>query len=182
MYIQQFIEKMKINEEYLIEYFENQQNDEENYQNLLNFFRDQNIFITKYSLKNLLYIIAKISNNHLRMANLYDKIEKIILICKDHIKKYFSNYEIFKLFRKSKRIILFLLKENILAMDKTIISTKIDGKMKDQKYPEYFSPELKPLLNEIDDKEDQKYLETIVSKKKKLVKMMTCYMKLSVKI
>lgn len=116
------------------------------------------------------------------MTNLYDKIEKIILISKDHIKKYFSNHEIFKLFRKSKRIILFLLKENILAMDKTIISTMIDGKMKDQKYPKYFSPELKPLLNEIDDKEDQKYLETIVSKKEKLVKMMTCYMKLSVKI
>ena len=161
MDIQQFIEKMKICEEYLIEYIENQQNDEENYQKLLNLFKDQNIFNTKHSLKTLLYIIIKISNNHIRLTNFNEKIRKIIIICKDHIKKHFLNNELFKLFKNNKLLILFLLKENVLTMNSAIILTMIEGKMKDQKYPEYFMPEIKPLIGEIDDKEDQKYLEII---------------------
>ena len=69
--------------------------------------------INKEKLRFLLRLISEISQNHHRFPYLITKIEHILNNFFDIIKTTFSSYEIFDLFKNNKRIILFLLKENV---------------------------------------------------------------------
>lgn len=73
-------------------------------------------------LREILQIVSKISVNHHRNPDFYTNIEKIILQLVPEIKDSFANSEIFNLFKKDKRILLFLFKNKILNIDKSIIN------------------------------------------------------------
>ena len=70
----------------------------------------QNIKNNKYMLKSLLHLIENISSNHFRIKNFWSKIEAILLLIKDEIIKYFSNEEIFSLFKELKKTACFQIK------------------------------------------------------------------------
>ena len=109
-------------------------------------FDDLKIYDNKYKLMSLLHLLLKISNHHHRNLNFINKIEKILLDFKDSIKKYFSNIEIFNIFKGNKRIILFLIEEKILIIDENIIKRITSQKYEKKKYLQYFSPEIKPFI------------------------------------
>ena len=73
--------------------------------------------------------------------------EKIIAFLKNEIKQTFSNIEIFNIFKNSKIILLFLIKENIITIDETIAEIMMKKeKYKQMKYPEYFYNEIKEFI------------------------------------
>ena len=69
----------------------------------------------------IIRLIVKISNNYHRSPNFFDKIFQILNIFKTDIQQTFTNFEIFKLFKSNKRILLFLIEESILKFDQSII-------------------------------------------------------------
>ena len=87
---------------------------------------------------------------HHRFPNFFfSKIERILQFFKKDIRKYFSNSEIFNIFAGNKRILLFLIEQQIIIIDE-YISKKIATTDKYIKgnYPQYFHPEIQPFINE----------------------------------
>ena len=78
---------------------------------------------------------------------LWYKIEKIVLLIKEEIVSKYSKSEIFRIFKNNKRILLFLFREDII-FDEFIIKKFIKDKFAKRCYPQYFSLEMKPFLNE----------------------------------
>lgn len=75
---------------------------------LIDYINLQNYQDNKEGLKEFIYLIANISNNHHRHPNFLNKIKQIILLIKDQIKQSFSNFEIFNFFKGNKLIIRLL--------------------------------------------------------------------------
>lgn len=99
------------NQEYLLRYIEEEENNEENFENLTNLFKEQNIYSNRLDQKTLLHILNRISKHHHRTTDFFVKIERVFLIFKEKIQKYFTNSEMFTLFKSNKRILLFYLKK-----------------------------------------------------------------------
>ena len=100
MEILETINGMKKSQEYLLDLIDNDENIEENSENLLSFIKNNKINEDKFDLKNFLYLLSNIINNHQRSLNFFQKIESILLFLKDEIKANFSNIDIFHIFRK----------------------------------------------------------------------------------
>ena len=68
---------------------------------------------------------------------------------KDDIKTFFSKSAIFNIFKSNKRIILFLIEQQIIVIDEYIAKkiTKTDN-YNTYQYPQYFQPEIQPFINE----------------------------------
>lgn len=149
MKTQQYLDEMQKIQYSLLEFLENESNSEEQFQNLKEIFNEYKITDDHYKLKSLLYLVTKIANNHHRGQDFFSKIDQVLNLFKNDIKKYFSNFEIFNIFKGNKRIILFLITEQILNFDENIakeITTK--AKYKKAKYPQFFAPEVKSFINE----------------------------------
>ena len=126
----------------LLEFLDNDTNNETTFQSS-RICNDQN------KLKALLHLILKIANNHHRKQFFFSKIEQVIMFYKEYIKKYFSNWEIFSIFKRNKRILLFLIDEQILFMDERITEHFLtDVKLSNTNYPDYFAPEIKPFISD----------------------------------
>ena len=139
------IKKLQTN---LLNFLENDDDLEEKFQNLAKLFVDQQFHDEKYKLKLLLHLFVTVHNNHFRKPFLLDKIEQILQLFKNDIKIFFSNSEIFHIFRSSKRILLFLLEEKIMFMDEYIVKRIAAPKYIKAKYPQYFQPEIQPFISE----------------------------------
>ena len=136
--MEDYIQKKKNFQSILLEYIDNEENVEENYSNLVQIIKDQQIHDNYSEIKILFNMVVKISNYHHRFSNFFDKIIKAILIFQDEILKPFSNTEIYQLFGSNERILLFLFEENILKLNYSI-SKKISSNINDFYY---FFPEL----------------------------------------
>ena len=143
----QYIEEMKNIQANLLNLLDN--DIEENFNNLCTIFEDLEIKKNLHKLKTILHLIVKISNNHYRRPYFFYKLERVLLLFKDEIKKYFSNSSIFNIFKNCKRIILFLLEENIMTFDKYILDQILSQYiLKYDDYQDYFAPEIIQLKNE----------------------------------
>ena len=120
---QKYIQPQKELYQKLLEYINSSDdNIEEKYQNLIRKINDQEIEKSKYELHLFLSLIVKISNNADRSSDLFFKIEKILLNFKETITQTYSNSELFDIFKSNKVLLLFLLKEKIIILDKSIIN------------------------------------------------------------
>ena len=145
-----YLKKMQCIQKSILDYIETEENIDENYEKLIYFFNDQNIFEGPHIFKEIITLILNVSNNHHRTETFFAKIDRIILFFKDAILKNFSNYEIFTIFRKNYRILLFMLKENILKIDISVFSKLKNKTYRKAYYPNYFIPEFRELLAEKD--------------------------------
>ena len=143
-----YLKIMKNIQQKILTFIENESNEEENYQNLVSLINNQRIQSNSHYLKSVLYLIIKIANNYHRYSNFYEKLEKILLHLKNNIKQFFSNQEIFKMFKRNKRILLFLIEENIFKIDKLFLTEIMKKKYEDENYKEYFFPEIFQLIDE----------------------------------
>ena len=132
----------------IYEFIENDENSDENFSSLQELFNKNNNNNDKHNLALLFHLIIKIANNHRHDTSFFDKIDKIITLFLEDIKKYYSNSEIFNIFKSNKRILLFLYEQNLFIFDKSIVLQITSGKYIRKKYPEYFAPEIKPFINE----------------------------------
>lgn len=135
-----FLEQMKEIQTLVLDFI-----DKENY-NEINQFINEKIQANKYKLKSLLYLLLNISNKHHRNASFFQKIETILVFFKDQIINTFSNIEIFNIFASNKRILLILIKQDIIHVDSPI-KNHIISKQKEY-YPQYFYNEIRPFLSE----------------------------------
>ena len=148
MLLKETLEKMTKIQRNLLDFIDNDDNIEENFQNLKTLFDDQKIQEDQNDLLLLLSLITDIANNHHRVPNFYEKIDKILLYLKNTIQKYYSNFEIFDIFKSNKRILLFFIEEKILIIDQSITNKITTEKFIKANYPLYFSPEIKLFVNE----------------------------------
>lgn len=84
----------------------------------------------KLKLKEILYLISQIGDNHYQTTNFYAKIERLINLFTTEIKQSMSNDEIFDYFRENCRIILFLFTTEIITMDRYIANWLIQSPFK----------------------------------------------------
>ncbi|KAK8846925.1 hypothetical protein M9Y10_019494 [Tritrichomonas musculus] len=122
-------------------------NDEVNCDDIITFFDDQKIFNDTNLFKSFLHMIVKISNGFHRSNGLIAKMEQIIQFFKEKIEQNFTNNEIFEIFKSNKRILLILIENKLLTIDKSITLFISEGKYLDAFYPHYFFPEVKPFLS-----------------------------------
>lgn len=73
--IDEYFHKMYNIHTKIIDYLENDDFQENDLTNLIKFFEDQEIRKKKHELKDMLYLISKIYNNHHRSTNFIKKIE-----------------------------------------------------------------------------------------------------------
>lgn len=146
--IYEYLDNMKSIQNYLLKYIDNDDNMEENYNNLISLIKDFKTYEKKNELNLFLHFLSKIANNHQRSCNFFQKIEKILLMIKDDINKFFSNKEKFNFFKGNKRILLFINKNDMFSFDQSIVNIITNGKYKIRYYPQYFYPEIKDFLDE----------------------------------
>ncbi|KAK8884315.1 hypothetical protein M9Y10_043423 [Tritrichomonas musculus] len=108
---------------------------------------DQKIYENRQELRAFLHILFNISNNHYRNHNFFQKIFQILVILKNDIINFFSNDEIFNIFKDNKRILLFLIEEKIITITKSISLKMIENEYYLKKYPHYFFQEIKTFIN-----------------------------------
>ncbi|KAK8871824.1 hypothetical protein M9Y10_007569 [Tritrichomonas musculus] len=142
------INKKKKIEESLLEFLEEESNAEENYENFVQVIKDQKIQEDKYELKSLIQMISEIGNNHQRIFNFIEKMERLLILLKTDLNKYFTNSEKYEFFKGNKRLLLFLIEEKIVTIDETIFSSLTSEDNKVMRYIEYFGPEIKEILTE----------------------------------
>ena len=148
MEIQEYIDEKKELQDLLLSYIDGRDDSEIDFHFLINHFENQEIRENPDEFKALIHLLLRITNNHYRYRGFFKKIEQIILYFQNDIKQTFSNTEIFNLFKNNKRIVLFLIKNNIITIDKSITDLMIEqSESKDKKCCHYFFPEIKPFLN-----------------------------------
>ncbi|KAK8871274.1 hypothetical protein M9Y10_006990 [Tritrichomonas musculus] len=127
----------------ILEYIDNESDPEIEFHSLSELLIQQEISRNKFLLKELLHLLVKISNNYHRNSGFFSKIQAILSLFKTEILKYYSNFEIFNIFKNNKRLLLYLFKNNILTPDKTIARIISKGKYQTAFYPFYFYKEFK---------------------------------------
>ena len=141
-----YVDKMKSIQNSLLEFLEEESDAEDKYNNFINIVSTQQIINEEHEFKALLKLIGNIGNDHHRAPNFICKLERLLRHFKQGLQKYFSNSEIFKIFKYNKRILLFLLEEKMMIIDEYIFSIITTYVRKN--YCEYFQPEIKPFLTE----------------------------------
>ncbi|KAK8838677.1 hypothetical protein M9Y10_032714 [Tritrichomonas musculus] len=143
------INKMKNIEKKVVSFLENPDEINENFSLLNQYWQKQQFSKNKYELKSFLYIIDAISNNYHRSVSFFTKIELILKCLQEKIQSYFVNFEIFNIFHKNKRLLLFLFKSGIITPNEEIyFIIKNNKRYVRAKYLEYFYPEFEPYIEE----------------------------------
>lgn len=143
--VQNILIKLKCIEENLLEYINDDQ-DDENFEKFTNAMIKEKIIENEDNFKLILHLISNISAYHLRKNNFHNKIYKILSTYSSSIKS-ISNYEKYMIFQNDPVILLYLFENKLLIPDQSI---ETDMKDKDYfvqkrafhiKYKEYFFKE-----------------------------------------
>ena len=146
--IRKYIKEKKELYNSLMIYLESSENSKQDFQNLIDIFTNQKEEKSKAKLEKIIQLITGIANNHHRNEFFFKKIYQIIDQLKDEIKQTFSNIEIFKLFQENKKILLFLFKNKIIAIDDTICKEMIyTNEANGNRYCHFFYPEIKEFIS-----------------------------------
>ena len=120
-YIQDYIDLKKELQKKVLDYLSDQnESDSEFYSILIQTMNDQEITQKKLDLLEFLHFLSKVSNNYHRNQFFYAKIEKIILFLKESIQKQITDEVIFNIFKRNKKILLFLFESKIITPNHTI--------------------------------------------------------------
>lgn len=145
MDVEEAIKQMKDIQSIFLEFLENESNTENNYEKLIKVISNYKITEDKHKFISLLQLISIIGNNHKRSGNFINKIEQTLQNFKTDIHKYLTNSELFDLFKNNKRILLYLIQEQILIIDLPIVN-EITEQFEYTGYPQYFAPEIKQYI------------------------------------
>ncbi|KAK8886423.1 hypothetical protein M9Y10_041886 [Tritrichomonas musculus] len=133
---------------HLIDFIENEENGILNYKEFKEYLLNLHFENNKEEFKEFLQIIVKIIDDHSRQSNFYCNIEQIFLSLSSLIKETLTNLEIFNLFKNCRRVLLLLIQNDIINIDKSIVRLMIQSNsgLQDQRYVSYFFPEIKKYL------------------------------------
>lgn len=149
---QNYLNEKKILYEQVLQFIDSTDNTDENFQKLIIILKKQKIDENQSELKNLLRLLVSISNNHFNQLHIYNNnLFQFLEYLSAQIKKIFTNKEIFKIFKDSKSILLYLIENQIFIIDEHIteLILQLNGK-KSFHYRFYFYPEIKQFLRKED--------------------------------
>lgn len=156
MEIDDYIRKKTQLQNLILEFLDNNKYDNTQMSNLI--AEIQQFEDNKIEFKEFLSLIMSISKYHYRNDTFIQKIEDILIYFESKIKQYYTNNEIFKIFKRNRRILLFIFKKGILKIDE-FIARQLTYKFQSNIYL-YFYPEIKQFLLESEKKEiDDKFLQ-----------------------
>ena len=115
-----FVDIMRNIQDNILNFLDKSDDNEENYQIITDIFEYQKINENIQKIKLVLKLLLKIAKNHHHETDFYAKIFKIILYFENQIVNYFSNMEIFNIFKNNKRILLFLFKKKMIIFNEFI--------------------------------------------------------------
>ena len=159
MDVQSYLEKMKEIQNYIIKYLDYGNNNQEETDNFIELINDFQIQEDKNEFKSFLRVLLNLSNEHRRYSGFFDKIFQILQFFIPQLTDCFTNKEIFNIFKENKRILLFLIEEQILRFNKYVASEIVR-----LKYYYYFYPEIKQINFYINDKKATEYEENLNDK------------------
>ena len=149
MSIPNLISRAKANYENLLNFLEDEEKGEILFLNLNNILDDIKKYNSKHEFTLFLKILLNIYDNHNRNPNFSRKIELILTFFKKEIQRFYSNSDLFNFFKSNKKILLFLIKENMLIIDNCIIKEFLSSqKYYDTNYPQFFLKECEPFFND----------------------------------
>lgn len=148
MNVQKFLERMKKVQDKLLDYLEDESNGDEQFQSLKQVLEEIEIHKDEHLLMSLLHLLVKVANNHHRDPNFFEKIEKILQMFQEDIKKYYCNTEIFNIFKSNKQLLLFLIEHKLMVIDEYVAKKIIQKKYLKSNYLQYFLPEMRPFKDE----------------------------------
>lgn len=119
MEIELLIQKKKELYSSLMEFIDATENNDINL--LITFFDEQDILQDKDELISTFHLLSKIADNHHFSPDFIDKFRQIILYLIQAKSSNISDFEIYKIFRNNKRILLLFLEQGIIKPDKKII-------------------------------------------------------------
>lgn len=140
MEFQEYLAELQNIQKSLLDFIESDENYEENFEVLIKQIK-KHVQEDENELKLVLLLINIISSSHHRTNNFFFKIEKILLLLKPDIQKFFTNSEIYNIFKDSKRLLYFLFQSKILIMSEYIMNDCFRRKIKN--YHTYFFKEIK---------------------------------------
>ena len=147
--IQKYNEEKKELYNHFIQFIENTEYYEDDFQNLIRIIHIQKLIEDRSKFEEFFQLVINIANYYHRDETLLNKVYKIIQHYKSQIKQTFSNTEIFNIFQNSKIILLYLFENQILIVDdqiykELIIKIETNG----NRYCHFFYPELKEFIGE----------------------------------
>ncbi|KAK8836792.1 hypothetical protein M9Y10_037314 [Tritrichomonas musculus] len=145
MNTQEFLNQMKEIQNQLLIFIESETDEKESYDDFVTLLENHKIQDNQYRLKSFLHLLSKITD-HYHTKDFYSKIDQILLYIKKDIPKFFTNYEIFQIFKSNKRILLFLIEEQLLIINKSIAKIISNDQFRLSNYHLYFWPEIKSFL------------------------------------
>ena len=145
--IEEYLNQMKLIQNAFLRLLNTEKDQEDESQKLILLLNSYEICDDCHKLRSFLHLISKIYNNYKHQSHFYDFFEKIILYYKEKIQQYYSNGDIFTIFKGNKKILLFLLKSNILTIDNFVLS-----EMDRKGYSFYFLPEIKNFFEQNDER------------------------------
>lgn len=151
--IEEHFIKLENVQESILDYIEND-DAEIGFESLEKVLQNNQIKENVVELKATLHLVVKISNNHHRSPTFFTKIEKIIKFLQSSILENFPNFEIFSIFQRNKRLLLFLFKEKILIPDISIASAILNEKKIEKNYPTYFFPEFEAYFKKLKNRDN----------------------------
>lgn len=95
-------------------------------------------------LKFTLTLITKIADNHHRYTDFFKRMEQVILFFSDTIREKLTSSEVFSIFKGNKKLILFLLRENLLTIDESMYNYYIS--LNSENCRLFLLPELTPFI------------------------------------
>ena len=118
----EYLKKMSDVHNLLLDYIDEEVNEQEKLNNFLKFFNSHKIVEDKHLITSTIHLLSSIINYHHRATNFFNKIFNIILFLKNEFPQNYSDFEIFEFFKRNKRVILFLIKEKIINLNLLIVS------------------------------------------------------------
>ena len=121
----------------------------ESFEKLINVIKSQQIETDKEEMRQFVEIIKSIGENHHRDHHFNKGINQLLLHYKQQIKQTLSNSEIYHMFEDNKKVVLFLLKQDIITISDEI-SKEMMNKQENNgnRYCHFFIPELEKFIGE----------------------------------
>ena len=138
---------------------------ETNFQSLTNEIENDQIMNDKNEFRSFLHLIIRISNNN-RSQNFHVKIEQILSFYKNQILNYFTNDEIFDIFKNNKRILLFLFDEKIIIFTESILQKISKKKYIKSNYIQFLLPEINSFTKRSEETSGETDLKLFKEKRK----------------
>lgn len=163
MSVEAYIENKRAIQAALLNYIDGENDD---FQHLIQILREQNVREDANDLKDFLILLNIISCNHHRFANFFSKFENLLHFLGDDIRNKFSNSEIYQIFKNNKRILLYLLQENIITLDREIFLGLYKYQLlnKNCYFCEYFAPEIRTFIDRQENINELNFDETLIQK------------------